>query len=373
MAKRKANLTAAEAAELEIRALYEQYGYKKYKMGRFEEYNLYAANMDFITGDKVLTFTDLDGRLMAFKPDVTLSIIKDTNANIDSSERLYYIENVCREDREGRNFVEIEQMGLEHLGNVDEYGIAEATSLAVKTLRLIDPEYIFEMSHMSFVMGFLESLRLEIGDYVHFLNLIRRKNAPGIIKVAKKVGLPQKDAEQLAVIPTLFGPVRQTVRRASKLVKTEAMQSGLDQILRVYEIMRAMGAGASVQVDLSLVHDTVYYNGIIFRGFFRQLGRQVLSGGQYDEAMKKFGKQCGAIGFGLYLSELSQMAREKPGNDADVLLLYGKNEDPVKIAKAAASLRKQGLSVMTERTRPKGMKFGEVARMKNGELVRKEK
>ena len=355
MKRRKASLSAAEAAVLEIRALYEQYGYKKYKMGRFEEYNLYAQNMDFITGDKVLTFTDLDGRLMAFKPDVTLSIIKDTNADTGTSERLYYLENVCREDREGRNFTEIEQMGLEHIGDLDDCSIAEVTALAVKTLRMIDPEYIFEMSHMDFVTGFLESLELDFGDYVHFLNLIRRKNAPGIIKVAKLAGLADEDAEQLAEIPSLFGPVKQTVKRAEKFVKTDAMQSGLDQIVRVYEVMRAMGAGANVQVDLSLVHDTVYYNGIIFRGFFRQLGRPVLSGGQYDEAMKKFGKQCGAIGFGLYLNELSQMAREKPGCDADVLLLYGKKEDPVQVARAAASLRKQGLSVITERVRPKGM------------------
>ena len=70
------SLRRAEAATLRLRGLYESYGYRKYRMGRFEEYSLYAANKSFLLGENVPTFTDLDGRLMALKPDVTLSIAK---------------------------------------------------------------------------------------------------------------------------------------------------------------------------------------------------------------------------------------------------------------------------------------------------------
>ena len=69
------NLKPDEKATLQLRGLYEEYGYQKYKMGKFEEYSLYVNNRDFLAGDKVLTFTDLDGRLLAMKPDVTLSVI----------------------------------------------------------------------------------------------------------------------------------------------------------------------------------------------------------------------------------------------------------------------------------------------------------
>ena len=46
-------------------------------MSRFEEYDLYVANKDFLISDEVITFTDRSGRLLAMKPDVTLSIIKN--------------------------------------------------------------------------------------------------------------------------------------------------------------------------------------------------------------------------------------------------------------------------------------------------------
>ena len=108
----KYNLKPDERATLELRGLYEKYGYKKYKISKFEEYSLYATNRDFLIGDKVLTFTDLDGRLLAMKPDVTLSVINNTRATREKSEKLYYIENVYRENRENHCFKEINQMGL---------------------------------------------------------------------------------------------------------------------------------------------------------------------------------------------------------------------------------------------------------------------
>ena len=129
---KNAGLKPDERAALELRGVFEQYGYKKYRMGRFEEYSLYAENKDFLGGDKVITFTDLDGRLMALKPDVTLSIIKNTKATRKNSEKLYYIENVYRESKESHTFKEINQLGLEMLGEVDMAGVSEVALTATK-------------------------------------------------------------------------------------------------------------------------------------------------------------------------------------------------------------------------------------------------
>ena len=60
-----------------LRSLYSEYGYKPYRMSKFEEYDLYAENKEFLVSDNVITFTDTDGKLMALKPDVSLSIIKN--------------------------------------------------------------------------------------------------------------------------------------------------------------------------------------------------------------------------------------------------------------------------------------------------------
>ena len=75
-----AALRREERITLELRGLYEQYGYRKYRMGKFEEYELYLENKSFLRDQNIITFHDLDGRVMALKPDVTLSIAKNTHA-----------------------------------------------------------------------------------------------------------------------------------------------------------------------------------------------------------------------------------------------------------------------------------------------------
>ncbi len=41
-----------------LNRLYEQYGYRKFKMSRFEDYDLYAQNRDFLKKGHIITFTD---------------------------------------------------------------------------------------------------------------------------------------------------------------------------------------------------------------------------------------------------------------------------------------------------------------------------
>ena len=77
--------TPAEQATFRLRALYEQAGYRKYRASRFEEYALYQEYQRFLPDSQVITFTDLDGKLRAIKPDVTLSIAKTAHQAPDFS------------------------------------------------------------------------------------------------------------------------------------------------------------------------------------------------------------------------------------------------------------------------------------------------
>lgn len=351
-------LKAAERATLRLRGIYQKYGYRKFRMGRFEEYSLYAANADFLKGDKVITFTDLDGRLLAMKPDVTLSIIKNSRATKDSSEKFYYIENVYREDKESNNFREVSQMGLEYIGNVDNYGVTEVLLLAARTLEEIDEEYILEISNMEYVTELLGSMNLSYDDYVHMLMLIRQKNIDGIRKVGAEIGLRKENIEILAQIPTLYGNVDETIKRARKLVMNTPMADALDQLRDVCAALKVMGASDKVQLDLSIVNDIDYYNGIIFRGFIKGLAVNVLSGGQYDRAMKIFGRRVGAVGFALYLDEISRLEREKEEFDIDALIIYEEGTKPDKVAEAVNAVMRQGLSVHADSCVPEGLRYG---------------
>ena len=302
-----AGLKPDERASLALREVFEKHGYKKYRMGRFEEYSLYAENKDFLGGDKVITFTDLDGRLMALKPDVTLSIIKNSRATRINGEKLYYIENVYREDKESHSFREISQLGLEMLGEVGIREITEVVSLAVVSLGTISEDCILEISHMDFVLELLESLGVSDSVKNKLIKHIRNKNADGVRKTGEKAGVDEGKIEAAAALASLYGPFEETLKRASGLVINKKMEKAVNELAMVHDALKEAGAAKNAQVDFSIVNDIDYYNGIIFRGYIKEVGKSVLAGGQYDSAMKKFGKDIGAMGFALYLNEISMI------------------------------------------------------------------
>ena len=183
------NLTKSEETIVsDLRRLFKQYGYRQYKMSKFEEYDLYVENKSFLVSDNVITFTDLDGHLRALKPDVTLSIAKNASADSSTAQKLYYHENVYRAERGSHEYREIMQIGLESIGNIDLYATGEAVMLAAKSLETISPDYILDMSHMGFINAVLEEANLANAQQTELLENLSAKNVSG-----KNVIIPQSN------------------------------------------------------------------------------------------------------------------------------------------------------------------------------------
>ena len=191
-------LTPQEKLIFSLREIFEEAGYRKYKMSKFESYDLYSRYKDFLVSPDIISFTDTNGSLKALKPDVTLSIIKGMRADAQKTEKLYYNESVYRPS--GAGFKEMMQCGLECIGAVDEACEKEVLLLAEKALKIISK----------------------------------------------------------------------------------------DSVLKITE------------------EDSKYYSGISFKGYINGVPDAVLSGGRYDGIAKRMGKDCGAIGFAVYLDVLER-------------------------------------------------------------------
>ena len=114
-----------------------------------------------------------------------------------------------------------------------------------------------------------------------------------------------------------------------------------------------------------MIDDLHYYNGIIFRGMIEGLPETILSGGRYDNLLKRLGKNGRAIGFAIYLDLLERLDRERDPYDADILLLYGKNEEPEAIMCAVNALREEGYSVRAQ-TEPGALRCRRKAYLEEG-------
>ena len=164
-----------EKAVFALRGLYKQYGYLPFKMSKFEEYDLYVQNKDFLVSDSVITFTDRSGKLLALKPDVTLSIIKNTRDEKGVKQKVYYDENVYRVSGSTHEYKEIMQAGLECIGDIDAYDVFEVIYLAAKSLATISSDFVLDLSHMGIFAALLDetsdsdSFKREVDRLLDFL------------------------------------------------------------------------------------------------------------------------------------------------------------------------------------------------------------
>jgi len=291
-------LSPGELTVLKLRALFEERGYRRYRTSRFEEYRFYLENQSFLKNEQLITFNDLDGRLMALKPDVTLSIAKNVSVN-GGLKKLYYIENVYRPNSTGRNFAEIRQMGLECLGKVGRSETAEVVRLAYESLRLAGAPFRLSLSHVRFLSGLMRSLRVPAKHRSAMYDNIAAKNPHGLREAASTAGLSKEAAALLEKAAMLSGPADKTLEEARALCRNAEMERAVREIEQAIDGLD----DPSVLVDFSIRGDEDYYSGLLLSGYLQGKSRVVLSGGEYDNMMKKMGQKAGAIGFAIYLDE----------------------------------------------------------------------
>ena len=312
-------LKPQERVSLQLRMLYEKAGFRQYHMGRFEEYGLYQENRRFLSSEQVITFTDLDGRLLALKPDVTLSIAK--NAQVEKGEcgRFYYSENVYRPSQESHTFKEISQMGLECIGAVDDETTAQAVSLAIRSLAITERDFVLEVSHMGFVTGLFDAVGAPETIRPRLLNCIRDRNTHELQKCAAEAGLSKQGTDALCRLSSLSGDWESVLAAAEPLALNASMGVALTELRTLCETLSA-DERQCVKLDLSLAGDMEYYNGLVLQGYLAGLPRAVLKGGRYDPLAAQFRPDARAIGFALYLDEMDRMTDAASQPEEQVML-----------------------------------------------------
>ena len=288
---------------------------------------------------------------MALKPDVTLSIVKNSNDTFIEPEKVYYSENVYRVDKGTHRFKEILQMGLELIGEIDTYSAGEVIMLAKMSLNAISERNILDISHMGFLQGLLENVNLSNRKMNRIIECIRSKNTLEMQAVCKEFGIDFNTANALSALTGIYGSFEKCIGELKNISVNDTTEKAVDELQNIYNYLKTCGCSNGINLDFSIVNDLHYYNGIIFNGFVEGVPNAVLSGGRYDNLMRKFGKKSGALGFGVYLDQLERLMCSDEDFDFDVLILYDDNADLAFLAEQAKKLSANGESVRVQKNR----------------------
>lgn len=361
-------LKPEEKAVYALRTLYDRYGYAPYKMSKFEEYDLYAKNKDFLISEGIITFTDTKGKLLALKPDVTLSIIKNSRDADENLSKVYYNENVYRIAKGSHVFKEIMQAGLECIGSIDAYHVAEVVSLAIRSLSVLSDEYMLDLSHVGLIGAMLESLSLEKPVLEKFLTLVERKNAGELTALAEAGVLSERALGLASVLLREYKTLDAAQESLSPYLVSEESKAAYAEFASLYETLSDLGLTARIRIDFSVINHRGYYSGVVFKGYVKGLPDSVLAGGQYDRMMRKMGRRDGAIGFAVYLDAIASIQKEQTLYDVDVLLLKN-GADATVILSAIEELSASGARVLASETLPAGLRAEKIYVIEGKEIL----
>lgn len=362
------NLKYDEQAVFLLRSLYSKYGYKQYKMRKFEEYDLYVRNKDFLISDSVITFTDTNGKLMALKPDVTLSIVKNTKDSDGSVQKVYYDENVYRVSKSTHSYKEIKQAGLECIGDVDTYCVCEVLSLAVKSLMTISESCVVDVSDLAILFALYDYIGLSYEARKIMTSLISDKNTHEMKRLCEDMSVSAESTALLEELISYNGTPDEILPRLKAMAELIGAQAEFSEFESVVSSLDEE-LQSKLRIDFSVVSDINYYNGIVFKGFIDKIPDSVLSGGRYDSLMQSMSRKSKAIGFAVYIDMLERFNIKERKFDYAAVLLYSENDSISTVKNAAQRLINEYGCVFTAKKLPEKATYGKLFELQNGEVI----
>ena len=362
------NLKYDEQAVFLLRSLYSKYGYKQYKMRKFEEYDLYVRNKDFLISDSVITFTDTNGKLMALKPDVTLSIVKNTKDSDGSVQKVYYDENVYRVSKGTHSYKEIKQAGLECIGDVDTYCVCEVLSLAVKSLMTISESCVVDVSDLAILFALYDYIGLSYEARKRMTSLISDKNTHEMKRLCEDMSVSAESTALLEELISYNGTPDEILPRLKAMTEQIGAQAEFSEFESVVSSLDKE-LQSKLRIDFSVVSDINYYNGIVFKGFIDKIPDSVLSGGRYDSLMQSMSRKSKAIGFAVYIDMLERFNGKEREFDYAAILLYSENDGISTVKNAAQRLINEYGCVFTAKKLPEKATYGKLFELQNGEVI----
>ncbi len=269
-------------------------------------------------GDKLLyRFEDNGGRDVALRYDLTVPLARVVaeHGNLERPFRRYQMAPVWRAEKPARGrFREFLQCDVDIVGEPSMVADAECMMVGLAVLEALGvPGYEMRVNNRKILDGFLDGLGVEETERRHgVLRVIDKLPKIGREGVAeelrREVGLD--DAAVEAAFAFMEAGVRtlDDVRRlGERFAEGSVGRRGVDELIRLLELVAEAGYGGHVAVDLSIARGLDYYTGTIYETFVtgRESFGSVMSGGRYDELLGMFLKDSiPAVGISLGVDRL---------------------------------------------------------------------
>ena len=208
---------------------------------------------------------------------------------------------------------------------------------------------------------YIKALLEGIENHDEIKHCIANKNFISLSEVIEKLEIDNEYKQALKQIPFLYGNIDEIL--AGVYIKNKRAEEAIERLKYTYEMLKTQGYEKYISFDLGLTQDLDYYTGIIFKGYMKNFGKPVLSGGRYDYLTQQYKQEIKATGFGIDIDNLMEALENNEilvGSEQFTdYLVVGNNAETV--LKKSKELRAKGNSVEYII----GMDTGEIHKIRN--------
>lgn len=331
-----------------------QSGYMEVSSPTLEYYDLFSKDYLANNGDNTFKFMDADGRILVLRPDCTVPIVRILSTKMKNFVfplRLCYVQDVFRIDEEqAAKKREFRQAGVELFGISSYKADVEVIITAIETLKHLGLEdFQVDIGQTKLLKEILKSAEIGEEEKDLIVQNMENKNLVELNKLIGQLSMDENTKTILKQLPKLFGDVEEVLDEINSFSLTPRMKEAVEELEMICKRIDEYGLGEYIKLDLGMITTLKYYSGVIFKGFTKDLGEVLLSGGRYDGLLQDFDIDISATGFAFPVNKITK-ALKIQGNlkiegKKHILLLEGEKHKAT--ADMVDALKQQGYIVET--------------------------
>ena len=291
---------------------------------------------------------DLDGRLLALRPDMTVPIARITAsrlAGVPGPHRFRYAAEVFREHESLRGQSrQFSQVGVELVGAGGPAADAEVVAVLVEALAAAGlTDFTVAIGTVAVLSAIVAAADAPLAWGEAVFSAAHERNLVGLDLLARDVSSPAV-AGALSAVPRIRGG-REAIDACRAATEGLGCEVALDELAEAWELLGAAGVRERVTIDFSVMRSFGYYTGLVAEAYAPGLGVPLGGGGRYDGLLAAFDAPAPAAGFALGLERLMiallEQSAEPTARGLDAVI----GGDPDDALAAARALRDAGWRV----------------------------
>lgn len=294
-------------------------GFVEYDGPIFEYLQMYRIKSGDEIVEQLFNFDDRGGRHLAMRPEITPTLARMVNQQINTLARpikWFSVPRLCRAERPQKGRLrEFFQWNIDIIDVEDVLADAEVIYCSLDYLRslgLTSSDVVAKISSRRLLAAVLKNIGIsesELGTLYPILDKKSKIPAEAFVEMLEK---EIDNAETIRTIVKLMDV--HLVDDIPAIVElNDEEQAALDELAQVFAYLKQMGVQDFCRFDMGIVRGLAYYTGMVFEihDAAGQL-RAICGGGRYDNLLSDFsGPKVTATGMGMGDAVLEILLREK--------------------------------------------------------------